>query len=139
MSEFVYYPEEDLTIILLNNYGDYDDTIWSIAMGLTNIGLQKPYDMWVARKQVKLPEHVLSQYTGNFGGNKFIIKFFVQEGKLVCNIPNAGEFALLAESETDYFFKNFNTQFHFKKGENGQVEKLLLHEHGQEYELVKMD
>jgi CubicO group peptidase (beta-lactamase class C family) len=139
MSEFVYYPDEDLTIILLNNYGDYSDNIWSLGMGLTNIGLQKPYDMWVSRKEVKLPENVLSQYTGNFGSKKSAVRFVMRDGRLFCTLPNAGEFPLLAESETNYYVKNFTTQFHFVKNANGQVDKLLIHEHGQKHELPKLE
>jgi CubicO group peptidase (beta-lactamase class C family) len=139
MSEFVYYPDEDLTIILLNNYGNYDDSIWPVAMALSNIVFEKPYELWIARKETKLPETVLSQYTGKFGSKKTPVKFFLQEGRLHCSFPNGGEFALLSENETNYFLKSHNTRFRFLKNTSGQVEKVTIYEHGQEFELPKVE
>jgi CubicO group peptidase (beta-lactamase class C family) len=139
MSEYLYYPDEDLIIILLNNYGNYDDSIWPIAMALTNIVFEKPYDLWTARKEVNLPETILRTYTGTFGNKKTPVTFFLQEGKLHCRFSNGGQFPLFSESETSYFLKGFNTSFRFTKAASGQVEKVIIYEHGQQFELSKLE
>ena len=139
MTEFVYYPKEDLTVILLNNYGNYDNSLWPLVMGCSGIVFNQPYDLWVARKQVQLEETVLKQYTGSFGSKKSKVTFFLKEGALICRLSQGYELPLLAENESNYYFLNFNTQFHFLKNSSGKVAKVIIHEHGQDFELPKIE
>ena len=44
MSEFIYYPDENLVIVLLNNFGTYDQNVWAVGMGIANIVFGLPYD-----------------------------------------------------------------------------------------------
>ncbi len=46
---------------------------------------------------------------------------------------------LLAENESNYYFLNFNTQFRFQKDSIGKGTKVIIHEHGQDYELPKIE
>jgi CubicO group peptidase (beta-lactamase class C family) len=139
MSEFVYYPKEDLTIILLNNYGSYENSIWPLVMACSSIVFRQPYDVWVARRPVQLDEKILGQYTGSFGSKKSKVTFFLQEGKLISRLSNGYELPLLAEDENNYFYLNFNTQFRFLKDDSGKVAKVIIHEHGQDFELGKIE
>jgi CubicO group peptidase (beta-lactamase class C family) len=139
MSEFVYYPKEDLTIILLNNYGNYDNSIWPLVMGCSSVVFNKPYDLWVARKQVQLEEGVLKQFTGSYGSKKSKVTIFLKEGILISRLSNGYELPLLAEDENNYFYLNFNTQFRFLKDSSGKVAKVIIHEHGQDFTLPKIE
>jgi CubicO group peptidase (beta-lactamase class C family) len=139
MSEFIYFPREDLTIILLNNYGNYDDSLWPIVMACSNVVLGKPYDLWVARKEVQLEESVLKQYTGSFGSKKKPIKFFLQDGRLVAKLTGGHELPMLAEAEDSFYFSSYNTSFRFRKDSTGKVDKVSIQEHGQEFILPKLE
>jgi hypothetical protein len=65
------------------------------------------------------------------------ITFFLKDGQLFCSMPGV-ELPLVAESDDSFYFENFNTQFRFIKGSNGAVEKMVLHEHGNDYEAKKV-
>lgn len=137
VSEIVYYPEEKVTIILLKNVGNYGQSLWPITMGLSNIVFQSPYDLWLPRKDLKLSEEVLRRNEGSYGTNKFRFNFTVQNGQLHTTIGGIGSLRLLAESEDIFLLDDFNTQFRFVKGSDGKVEKLIIHEHGKDFELKK--
>src|SRR5205085_11798770 len=55
VSEFIYYPKEDVTIILLKNSGTYGKDVWPVTMGISSIIIGLPYDLWKNRPEVKLP------------------------------------------------------------------------------------
>jgi CubicO group peptidase (beta-lactamase class C family) len=42
MSSFTYFPDEDVTIILLNNFGNYGQSLWPINSGISAIVFGKP-------------------------------------------------------------------------------------------------
>jgi CubicO group peptidase (beta-lactamase class C family) len=137
VSEFIYYPQEKTTIILLKNSGNYGEDIWPVTMGLSSILFGTPYDLWRPRTAVTLPEDVLKQKEGTYalGDVHFVIS--VKEGQLLCAMPG-GELPLVAESDDSFYFENFNSHFRFIKGSNGAVEKMVFHENGSDYEAKKI-
>lgn len=138
MSEFIYYPDEDLTIIILNNFGNYEQSVWAIGMGLACIVFNKPYDHWKARKEVRLPEGVLSRYTGSYSlDKKRSIAITSKDGDLVVEIGGLPPMKLFAESDNRFYLENFNTEYKFIIGENGFATQLTIHEHGADYILKK--
>jgi CubicO group peptidase (beta-lactamase class C family) len=46
MSSFTYYPDDDITIILLINFGNYRDSLGRMDVGLSRIMLGQPYSLW---------------------------------------------------------------------------------------------
>ncbi|WP_128546324.1 serine hydrolase domain-containing protein [Larkinella soli] len=42
MSDFIHFPADDVTIILLNNFGNYNDSLLPVVMGLANIVFGRP-------------------------------------------------------------------------------------------------
>lgn len=143
MSEFVYYPEKDLIIILLNNFGTYDENVWSTAMGISLIAFNRPYDNWKLRTEVKLDKDILQRYVGLYGfserrvsRNKIRIK---QESDcIVAEIAGLPPMKLYPENEKIFYFHSFNTELRFTTDEQGNVIKLIVHEHGQDFELKKL-
>jgi CubicO group peptidase (beta-lactamase class C family) len=134
MSEFIYYPDSGITIILLNNFGTYDQNIWSIGMGVSAIVFQLPYDNWTLRKEITLDKSILQSRVGTYQ-----LIFLKQKSKV--NIKLEGErlyleieglkLPLYAENETHYFLEYFNAQVIFKNG------KIIFHSHGQDGKLTK--
>ncbi len=60
----------------------------------------------------------------------------MQDGRLICKLTSEHELPMLAENENSYFFSNFHTHFRFLKGNSGNVEKVVIHEH--DFELPKL-
>lgn len=138
MSEFVYYPEEDVFIILLNNFGTYGQNVWSTAMGVSCIMLGLPYDDWKLRSKADVDKKMLSRYEGAyFGENHLKLQIHLNDDRLFVSIPGEGDFILKAENESSFYFRDFNTQFYFKPDSNGKVTRLIVHEHGKDYEYLK--
>jgi len=133
MSEFIYYPDEKLTIVLLNNFGNYDQNVWSVGMGITSIVLGLPYDNWKSRKEVKVEETTLQKHAGTYISGKSKIQVNVRDNEIHIVIAGLPEMQLHPESDNDFFLSNFNTSLHF--GDNA----LIVHEHGQDSRWVKKE
>jgi CubicO group peptidase (beta-lactamase class C family) len=140
MSEFIYYPEEDLTIILLNNFGTYDQMIWPVGMGIASIAHNMPYDNWKVRKPIKVNREILFRYAGVYElkGDKRKFKIELQDDRIFAIIPGLPPFELFSESESVFYFRNFNAEYKFISNEKNEVLKIVVREHGENYELVRV-
>lgn len=138
VSEFVYYPKEDVTIILLKNSGTYGEDLWPVTMGLSSILFNMPYDLWKLRKEVTLPAGILRQKEGKYAAGSLVISFQVNDNQLYEILPNGTELPLLAESEDSFYLHNFNTGLRFVKNTQGAVEAVIIHENGKDLELKKI-
>jgi CubicO group peptidase (beta-lactamase class C family) len=134
MSEFIYYPDEELTIILLNNFGTYDQNIWSVGMGLSCISFQLPYDDWKLRHKVSLDKNILQKRVGryrlNFINQKSDVSFNVKDDQLYISIEGL-EVPLYAENESSFFSEHFNAEIIFYN------EKITFHSHGRDGDVIK--
>jgi beta-lactamase family protein/uncharacterized protein DUF3471 len=134
MSDFIYYPKEEITIIILNNFGNYGQNVWASAMGISCILFHLPYDLWQLRKEQKVDETILEQYAGLYKLNKNIgLAITYSDGQLHMKgegKSTAPELPLLPEGENKFFLHDFNTTFTFIK--DGDHFQLIVHEHGQD-------
>ena len=133
MSEFIYYPDDELVIVLLNNFGTYEQNVWSVGMGITSIVLGMPYDHWVMRNDVPVDVSRMKRLTGIYKNGKNQIEIKLVENSLFVAIPRSPDMRLLPENENHYFLDSFNTSFHFKNNE------LIVHEHGQDLHYSKQE
>lgn len=138
VSEFIYYPEQDIIIIILKNSGNYGEDIWPVTMGISCIVFGLPYDLWKPRTEVKLSDEVLRQKEGNYVTGELTISFLVKNNQLYEVLPNGSELPLLAENEDSFYLENFNTYLRFIKNSKGIFEKVIIHEHGKDIELKKL-
>ena len=138
VSEFIYYPKQAVTIILLKNTGNYGEDLWPVTMGLSSIMLGLPYDNWKPRTPINLPDDALKDKEGEYASGKVSIRFRVKDKQLYEILSNGTELPLLAESGEFFYLQNFNCTVHFKKNEQQQVEKVIIHEHGKDHELKKL-
>jgi hypothetical protein len=134
MSEFIYYPDSGYTIILLNNFGTYDQNVWSVGMGISCIVFQLPYDKWAVRQEIVLDKLTLQSRVGtyqlNFAKQKSKVNIKLEGDKLYLEIEGL-KLQLYAENETHYFLEYFNAQLIFDK------DKIVFHSHGQDGELTR--
>jgi len=136
MSDFIYYPKEDITIIILNNFGNYGQNVWASAMGISCILFHLPYDLWQLRKEQKVEENVLKHYVGLYKLNKKTgLSITCNNGQLYMKgegRSTAPELPLLSEAENKFFLRDFNTTLTFIR--DGEHFRLVVHEHGQDSE-----
>jgi CubicO group peptidase (beta-lactamase class C family) len=138
ISMFMFYPKDRVTIILLNNVGNYGQDLWSVTMGISNILFGLPNDLWQFRENVYLSEGLLKQKEGKYKLGKLQFTVFVKDNQLHLIHPSGKQFILLAESEDIFYIENFNTQFHFVREQSGRVEKMVVHEYGKDHEWAKV-
>ena len=136
MSSFVYFPKEDITIIILNNFGNYGQNVWATGMGVASILFNLPFDFWQPRTEQKVDETTLKQYVGLYKINKKTgLRITYNNGQLhMKGVGNsqAPELPLLPESKHQFFLRDFNTTATFIK--DGDSFKLIIHEHGNDSE-----
>jgi CubicO group peptidase (beta-lactamase class C family) len=118
VSEFIYYPNEDVTIILLNNVGYYGSSLFPVATGISGILFGLPTKNWQQPKAMKLDDTILTQYVGTYRYNPqtdLIVSF--KDGKLfiLCTNPKAHlpKVQLYPESNTVFFMKEAPLKFEF--------------------------
>src|SRR5690606_19588418 len=126
MSEFIYYPDQNLAIVLLNNFGTYDQNVWSVGMGISSIVFELPYDNWKLRDSATVKQSIMQQHAGRYTNGKFKIEIKLKENELYALISGLPEIKLYAENDNQYYFKYFNTTLDF----SGSA--LRVHEHGQD-------
>jgi len=134
-SEFIYYPKEQVTIILLKNSGNYGQDLWPVTMGMSEITLGLPYDDWKKRVPVILPVESLKENEGEYSGGKLKIRFEVKEGQLYMILPGL-ELGLSPESADIFYPENFNLALRFTRS-GDKVDGVILHEHGKDTRLKK--
>ncbi|GAB3987370.1 hypothetical protein GCM10028807_07320 [Spirosoma daeguense] len=143
MAEFVHFPDEDVTIILLNNFGNYGDSVFPTVMGLSSIVFGKPYDLWPARQPVTLDETTLKQYVGHYVLNRqFAIDIDLRNGQLYAlgrNKVQVPELAMYASSQDKFFVWVYNNRVTFKRDASGRVIGLTIREHGEDTDWKKTD
>jgi CubicO group peptidase (beta-lactamase class C family) len=142
MSDFIYYPNEDITIILLNNFGTYGQNVWAVAMGISSILFNMPYDNWQFRLPVKTSETILKQYAGVYAlNNRYKIRLFIKDGQLFgvgMGQSQFPELPLFSESEDHFYLRDFNTTLTFIKDSKTGLQKLIIHEHGRDSDWKKI-
>jgi CubicO group peptidase (beta-lactamase class C family) len=136
MSDFIYYPREDITIILLNNFGTYGQNVWAVAMGISSILFNMPYDNWQLRMPVETADTILKRYVGVYAlNNNYKIRIFLKDGQLFgvgMGKSPFPELPLLSERENQFYLRDFNTTLAFVEDNESHMLKLVIHEHGKD-------
>jgi CubicO group peptidase (beta-lactamase class C family) len=143
MSEFVYYPNEDITIILFNNFGNYEDSLYPHVMGLSAIVMNKPYDLLQSRQEVKVEKDKLSQYVGSYALNdNYQIDIVLKNDRLYAQGKGRTQFSelpLYARGGDQFYCWAYNTQLTFGKDKTDKAVKFTLREHGEDTEWKKVN
>jgi CubicO group peptidase (beta-lactamase class C family) len=139
VSEYLYYPKEGLTILLLTNSGNYGEELWPIASDVSKLVFGLPYELWHALSPVTLTEDLLKEKEGSYAFRRKQLRFFVKEGQLYLTNTQGREIPLFAVKEDFFYTELFYTEFQFVKDNAGNVVKVITHERGvaEDYEWKK--
>lgn len=133
---FVYPPKKLGVVVLCNTAVDSTtplaEKILQSALGM------KPEPVAV-RKTIQVAPDILKTYAGTYALSiLFGIQITVEDGKLMAEATGQDKFQLFAESETEFFYKVVDAQISFVKGDNGKIEKLILHQNGLDQPGIKL-
>ncbi len=117
-------PEDDVCVIVLSNSSS--SQVGPMTMILMSILYDRPYQLPVERKSVKLSADLIKKYIGTYQFNPQLSMIITLENdKLYVQPTNQPKFEILAENETSFFLKDFDMQFEFKKNSsNGEFDSL---------------
>jgi hypothetical protein len=91
------------------------------------------------RKEMKLSESVLDQYTGDYQLAPGFILSVIREGSgIFTQATGQTKVEIFAESESRFFLKAVDAQLEFVKDETGKVTKVILYQGGQKMEGTKI-
>jgi len=142
-SDFIYYPNEDVTIILLNNVGNYGSSLFPVAAGVASIVFGLPYTNWKQPVALDIEEATLKSYVGTYAfkeDHKLIVTF--ENGKLFIRDTNPKDLLpkvqLYAESENMFYMKEAQLRFEFvRDGNNNPIKLVTYNTNGKDAEWMK--
>jgi len=136
-----YYPQEDVTIILLNNEGDFGEALNGMNADLSAIIFHKPYELMRDDAGIKLSDEVLKKYVGVYEfDKKHHAIVTLENGQLQAEAPEGGlpKSPLIAEDENNFYLKIINARIEFIKDESGNITGLISHYFGKDEVLKKI-
>jgi CubicO group peptidase (beta-lactamase class C family) len=145
MAEFVYYPQEELTIILFNNFGNYADLSFPLVQSLSVIVFGMPDELWLPKQEVVLEQKQLEQYVGRYVADQpggYGTDIVLRNGRLYSlgHHPNQLPELALYASRVDHFFpQKYPSQMIFRRDASGQVISCVIQENGQRFEWKKVN
>lgn len=129
-SSFIgYIPEKHMAVAVLCN------TATDLTTSLGEKVLQSAIGMQVEplafRKSVDVDPKTLESYVGVYQLSPlFTVTITLEDGKLMAQATGQSKFPVFAESPTKFFYKVVDAQLTFVAGDDGKIEKLVLHQNG---------
>ncbi len=145
MAEFVYYPAEDLTIMLVNNFGNYADSVFPVVQSLSVVVFGMPDELWLPRQEVQLTSELLLQYVGRYVADQpggYGMDIVLRDGQLYSlghHKDQLPELALFAGSTDHFFPQKYNSRLTFERDSSGRVMRCVIEENGQRFAWKKVD
>jgi CubicO group peptidase (beta-lactamase class C family) len=129
IANFMKFPEENVTIVLLSNYQDVDAR--QLSQDLAAVTFGENYELPVVKKAVTLTGTELSKYVGEYKlGNGFTINVSTENNKLFALAQGDAEaIELTPEGNNKFFLKGPETDIEFLD-ENGEVKYMFVNIQG---------
>ncbi|HEX2936547.1 MAG TPA: serine hydrolase [Bacteroidales bacterium] len=128
-SQLMIFPNKQLAIIILTNNESIDN--WSLATNVADLY----FDRHIApahiseKKEIKLPEHILQNYAGNYRlTNGMELNFELKNDTFLLVMPGQPKYIMHAASETDFFVNEFDMKCSFQMGSDGESSEIIWKE-----------
>lgn len=136
-SDMVYFPEDKVTVVVLNNL---TGEAKSIASKLAAVALGENVVLPSERKEATVPPAVLSEYVGTYSDifpGWFDLVVTMEDGHLAAQVvgrngEKQGKYDLIAESDSIFFQKEFESEYRFVRDRTGKVTSVVWVDAGQE-------
>lgn len=130
-------PSKKLAVVVLCNTACENTT--PLAEKITQAALGMTPEPLAVRKTVEVDPKVVAAYEGTYALSLFFaITITVEDGKLMAKATGQEKYQIFPESETKFFYKVVDAQITFEKGKDGKVDKLILHQNGQDMPGIKV-
>ena len=94
----------------------------------------------VLPRAVTLSPDALALYVGTYEEQPgFAITVTLESGQLMAGMEGGDARVLLAESETSFFYEDATARVTFEMGDDGEVERLILHQGGSAVEMNRQN
>jgi len=145
-------PESRDLVVLLNNTGNVD--VEEISKNILGILYNRTYDMPVKRRAPLLAEEPASRtampdpdtaayhsYAGRYQlAPEMFITITVENGRIYEQVTGQNRFEIFPEeSPGKFFMKVVDAQMSFVKGEQGSIDRLILHQYGKDIPAKRID
>jgi CubicO group peptidase (beta-lactamase class C family) len=134
------FPEKQYAAIILTNSDNGESLFKQLVEELTGVTIPYQWEGYTPfRATVKLPGAILQQYTGVYEG-KLRATVSLVNGQLKVESETVGlpKTNLYAAKENHFFLKVMETEIQFVKGADGKIEKAIVDDEGEHYELKKI-
>jgi len=134
------FPDKKFALVILCNDANGESIFKELVEKITGVTIPWYWEGYTPyRANVKLPDSVLQQYTGEYDGKLKAIVTLVN-GQLRVESPtvNLPKTNLFASNDHHFFLKVMDTDIDFVKGQDGKVIKAILDDEGEHYELMKV-
>lgn len=124
-----HYTEDDLTVVVLNNFENVN--VFEVEAALAAIAFGEPYTLPEKRTFIDLDLAVVVDYAGDyegtFGGRISTLKFFVEGGKFWMHVPPLPKSEIYVISPTQYFTRSKGeVELTFVRNTQGKVDRIEL-------------
>ena len=133
-------PDKKFSLIIMTNSDNGESMFKELVEKTTGITIPWEWEGYFPyRATVKLPEEVLQQFVGEYDGKlKAIVSLVNGKLKVESETVSLPKTNLYAQSDHHFFLKVMETEIEFVKGPNGKIEKAVLDDEGEHYELRKV-
>lgn len=125
------YPDDQLTVIVLANLSNA--AVAEIGAGLAAIALGEPYELPKVHQAVAIDPAIYSGYVGEYQlAPEKILTITAESDQLLVQLTGQEKFKIYPTSPTHFFLKIVDAQLTFEVDEQGQAQKVILHQGGQD-------
>jgi CubicO group peptidase (beta-lactamase class C family) len=128
-SEMVYYPDDNLTIILISNLGGDPK---SIALKLASVAHGEKVVLPWERKEVTILPATLARYVGSYYDliPNYNMVVSVENGYLMAQVTGDKKRVLVAESDKVFFEWEIEGEYEFVSNDKGEITSVLYTQGG---------
>ena len=134
------FPDKKYAVIIMTNSANGESMFKELVKYLTDVTIPWKWEGYTPyRATVRLPVKVLQQYTGSYDGKlKAIVSLVSGQLKVESETTGLRKSNLYAAGRDHFFLKVMDTDMQFVRGSDGKVEKVILNDEGEHYELKKV-
>lgn len=130
-TEVVYWPEEQLTIVILANVNGLAPD--SIASDLAATVHGEKVTLPSERKEITLTPEQLKPFVGRYSlSSEVHVDITLSGDQLQTQITGQPKVPMFPDSPTSFFLKVVDAQVRFDKDASGQVKQLAIHQNGRD-------
>jgi len=137
LTQLAYYPKEKMTVVMFTNTSNpeinFDPNKIAEAFVWNKLDSQSSF------AQSKVKPGNLDQFTGRYEIiNVGVLTVTTSEDRLFAQLSGQPKFEIFPSSDNEFFWKVVDARLKFMKNDNGEVNKAILTQNGQQLEAKKL-